>query len=120
MSDPRQSRIRATLWTDANGRYEFATVQPAHYADVNPPPPMHIHVHLEPRGLPDHWVDSYYFDGDKYLRPQDIEKARGLGPLSNIVRLTRGRGGELHATRDFRVNAALAERNRLVNGWYRS
>jgi hypothetical protein len=28
-------------------------------------------------------------------------------------------GGVIHCGRDIRLDAAIAERNRLVNGWYR-
>lgn len=75
-NNPRLARLRGTLWTDAEGRYEFDTVRPAHYANVAQPPPMHIHVHLESKGLPDHWVESFYFEGDPHLPPDDIARPR--------------------------------------------
>jgi protocatechuate 3,4-dioxygenase beta subunit len=118
VSDPRRARLRATVWTDAQGRYEFETVKPAHYANVSSQPPMHIHVHLEPPGLPDHWVESFYFEDDPKLQPSVVTRARGLGRLSNVVKLEAAASGLLQGVRDFRVDAALAERNRLVNGWY--
>jgi protocatechuate 3,4-dioxygenase beta subunit len=120
VSNPRQARLHGTLWSDAHGQYAFDTIKPAHYADVNPPPPMHIHVHLEPPGLPDHWVDSYYFEGDPQLRPEDIARARALDRFSNIVRLAPDAREALEGVRDFRIDAALAEGNQLVNGWYRN
>lgn len=120
VNSPRQARLHGTVWSDAEGRYAFSTIRPAHYADVNPPPPMHIHVHLEPPGLPNHWVDSYYFAGDPHLRPDDVARARGLEQFSNIVRLTPDKADVLQGVRDFRLDPALAERNQLVNGWYRT
>lgn len=81
---------------------------------------MHIHVHLEPLSLPDHWVDSYYFEGDPRLRPEDITRAGRLNRFSNIVHLTPGESNRLEGIRDFRIDPRLAERNRLVNGWYRN
>lgn len=119
VSDPRRARLRGTVWTDALGRYAFETVKPAHYANVASQPPMHIHVHLEPPRLPDHWVDSYYFDGDPRLQPGVVERARSLGRYSNVVVLEPGASGLLQGVRDFRIDPALAERNRLVDGWYR-
>ncbi len=119
VSDPRRARLRGTVWTDAQGRYAFETVKPAHYANVASQPPMHIHVHLEPPGLPDHWVGSYYFDGDPKLQPGVVERARGLGRFSNVVALEPGGPGLRQGVRDFRIDTALAERNRLVGGWYR-
>lgn len=120
VSNPRQARLHGALWSDARGEYAFDTISPGRYADVTPPPPMHIHVHLEPPSLPNHWVDSYYIEGDPLLSPDDIARARGLGRLSNIVRLAPGESNVLEGVRDFRVDPALAERNQLVNGWYRN
>jgi protocatechuate 3,4-dioxygenase beta subunit len=120
VNNPRQARLHGTVWSDAEGRYAFSTIRPAHYAGVNPPPPMHIHVHLEPPGLPNHWVDSYYFAGDPHLRPADLASFRGLDQFSNIVRLAPDKAGVLQGVRNFRLDPALAERNQLVNGWYRT
>ncbi|MET0621416.1 MAG: hypothetical protein ABW250_00400 [Pyrinomonadaceae bacterium] len=119
VSDPRRARLRGTVWTDARGRYAFETVQPAHYANVASQPPMHIHVHLEPPRLPDHWVESYYFDDDPKLQSGVVARARELGRFSNVVALEPGEPGVAQAVRDFRIDPALAERNRLVDGWYR-
>jgi protocatechuate 3,4-dioxygenase beta subunit len=120
VSNPRQARLHGTVWSDAKGRYAFSTIRPAHYAGMNPPPPMHIHVHLEPPGLPNHWVDSYYFAGDPHLRPADLARVRGLEQFSSIVDLAPDKSGMLQGVRDFRLDPALAERNQLVNGWYRT
>ncbi len=119
VSDSRRARLRGTVWTDARGGYAFETVKPAHYANVASQPAMHIHVHLEPPRLPDHWVDSFYFDGDPKLQSGVAERARGLGRFSNVVVLEAGASGLAQGVRDFRIDPALAERNRLVDGWYR-
>jgi hypothetical protein len=74
---------------------------------------------LAPPDLPDHWVESYYFDGDPQLRPADVARAAGLGRRSNIVRLSGDGSGTLVGTRDFRIDAEQPQRNQLVNGWYR-
>ena len=118
VSDPRRARLRGTVWTDAQGRYAFETVKPAHYANVASQPAMHIHVHLQPPGLPDHWVDSYYFDGDPKLPSGVVERARGLGRFSNVVTLGPAESGVAQGVRDFRIDPAQAGRNRLVDGWY--
>lgn len=119
-SDPRRSRLRGTVWTDARGRYAFDTVKPGHYAGVSQPPPLHIHVHLEPPQLPDHWVDSFYFEGDAQLQPGVAARARGLERFSNVVTLKPGESGVLQGVRDFRIDPEAAVRNRLADGWYRN
>lgn len=120
VSDPRRARLRGTVWSDAQGRYAFDTIKPGHYAGTSQPPPLHIHVHLEPPRLPDHWVDSFYFEGDKQLPPDDVARARGLERYANVVALKPGESGVLQGVRDFRIDPALAERNRLAEGWYRN
>ncbi|HET6851123.1 MAG TPA: hypothetical protein VFH46_02305 [Pyrinomonadaceae bacterium] len=119
VNNPRRARLNGTLWSDARGQYSVSTIKPAHYGDVDPAPPMHIHVHLQPPNLPDHWVDSFYFEGDPRLRPEDIARGRELGRFSNVVSLAPDSASVLKAVRDFRVDPALAERNQLSDGWYR-
>lgn len=116
VSDPRRARLRGTVWSDAQGRYAFDTVKPGHYAGTSQPPPLHIHVHLEPPRLPDHWVDSFYFEGDDRLHPNDIARARGLERFSNVITFKPGESGVLQGVRDFRIDPSLAERNRIVDG----
>lgn len=120
VSNPRQARLHGTVWSDSLGQYAFETIKPGHYADVSSPPPMHIHVHLEPAGLADHWVESYYFEADPKLRAEDINRVSGPGSFSNILRLTRGESGVMEGVRDFRIDPSLAERNQLEKGWYRN
>jgi protocatechuate 3,4-dioxygenase beta subunit len=119
VNNPRQARLRGTVWSNAQGEYEFSSVQPGHYADMKEPPPMHIHVHLHAPGLPDHWVDSYYFAGDPRLSERDLRRASESERFSNIIRLTPGAAEVRPGVRHFRIDPALAERNQLVNGWYR-
>jgi protocatechuate 3,4-dioxygenase beta subunit len=116
VNNPRQARIRGTVWSDAKGQYQFSTIKPAHYAEMDQPPPMHIHVHLEPPGLSNHWVDSYYFDGDPRLRGDEISRARALGRFSSILSLAVNQTGVLEGRRDFRIDPALATRNQVTNG----
>jgi protocatechuate 3,4-dioxygenase, beta subunit len=113
VNNPRQARLRGTLWSNALGQYSFHTIKPAHYGDVNSPPPMHIHVHLQPPGLPEHWVESFYFDGDPRLRIEDVNRNRELGRFSSVVSFSSSDSGVLKAVRDFRLDPVLAERNKV-------
>ena len=113
VNDPRQARLHATLWSNALGQYSFSTIKPAHYGDVNSPPPMHIHVHLQPPGIPDHWVESFYFEGDPRLRTEDVNRNRELGRFFNIVSFAPGNNGVLKGFRDFRIDPVVAERNKI-------
>jgi protocatechuate 3,4-dioxygenase beta subunit len=113
VNNPRQARLHGTLWSNASGQYSFSTIKPAHYGDVNSPPPMHIHVHLQPPGVPDHWVESFYFEGDPRLGTDDVSRSRELGRFCNIISLSSSDNGVLKGLRDFRIDPAVAERNRV-------
>lgn len=112
VNNPRQARLRGTLWSNASGQYTFQTIKPAHYGDVTSPPAMHIHVHLQPPDMPDHWVESFYFEGDPQLHVEDTKRTGDLGRFSNIITLS-GDKGVLKGVRDFRIDPALAERNKV-------
>jgi protocatechuate 3,4-dioxygenase beta subunit len=112
VNDPRQARLRGTLWSNALGQYSFHTIKPAHYGDTSSPPAIHIHVHLQPPDLPDHWVESFYFEDDPQLRIQDPNRHRDLGRFSHVVSLSNDRG-VLKGLRDFRIDPAAAQRNRV-------
>jgi protocatechuate 3,4-dioxygenase beta subunit len=114
VSNPRQARLRGTMITDAEGRYGFRTILPGHYPGTRNP--RHIHVHLEGHGAPEHWIESYLFEDDPVLGDSDARRAAAAGALMTLV---RGKDDVLRATRDIRLDLALAERNRLVEGWYR-
>ena len=113
VNNPQQARLHGTLWSNSSGRYSFSTIKPAHYGDVTSPPPIHIHVHLQAAGGPDHWVESFYFADDPNLRTEIRNRNREQGSFSNIVSLASGGNGVLKAVRDFRLDPAIAERNKV-------
>ena len=104
VNDPRQARLRGTLWSNASGQYSFNTIKPVAYGDVSSPPAIHIHVHLQPPGGPDRSVESFYFEGDPYLRVDNPNRIRELGRYSHVVSLSSGNNGVLKAVRDFRID----------------
>lgn len=113
VNNPRQARLRGTLWSNALGQYSFQTIKPAHYGDVSSPPPMHIHVHLQLPDGPEHWVESFYFAGDPRLQIADPSRNRELGRFANIVSLSASERGVLKGVRDFRIDPVVAERNKV-------
>ena len=113
VNNPRQARLRGTLWSNASGQYSFHTIKPAHYGDVSSPPPMHIHVHLQSPDGPEHWVESFYFEDDPRLRIEDPKRKSELGRFSNIISLASSGDNVLKGLRDFRIDPAVAERNKI-------
>jgi protocatechuate 3,4-dioxygenase beta subunit len=116
VSDPRRARIRGSLATDAAGRYEIRTILPGHYPGSQIE--RHIHTHLVVDGYPEHWIDSFLFEGDPYLRADELEKSKAAGRFAHVMAMKR-ESGVIVCRRDIRLDAALAERNQLVDGWYR-
>jgi protocatechuate 3,4-dioxygenase beta subunit len=113
INDPRQARLRGTLWTNAAGEYSFNTIKPAHYGDTSSPPAIHIHIHLQAPDGPEHWVESFYFQDDPRLAGEGRSQNREAGRFSNIVTLSSSDTGLLKGVRDFRIDPALAQRNRV-------
>jgi Dioxygenase len=116
VNDPRRARIRGTVVTDDGGAYRLRTIVPGNYFDR--PQAAHIHVHLAGGALPDHWVESFLFEGDPHLRSADLSLSRSRGRFGHVLSLRRGGQGPLLASRDIVLDPGVAERNRLVNGWY--
>jgi protocatechuate 3,4-dioxygenase beta subunit len=112
VNNPRQARLNGTLWSNALGQYSFKTIKPAHYGDVSSPPAMHIHVHLQAPGGPDHWVESFYFEDDPRLRT-DVTRNRELDRFANVISLASSSDGVLKGLRDFRIDPVVAERNKV-------
>lgn len=113
VNNPRQARLHGTLWSNASGQYSFSTIKPAHYGDVSSPPPMHIHVHLQQPGGPDHWVESFYFEDDPRLQTEEVSRTRELGRFANVVSLSASGNDVLKGVRDFLIDPVRAERNKV-------
>jgi protocatechuate 3,4-dioxygenase beta subunit len=114
VSDPRRARIRGSIGTSTDGQYLFRTILPGHYPQSRIP--KHIHVHVLAAGYPEHWIESFHFEGDPYLAAKDWEVT---GPFRHVMAMKRDADGVWQSRRDIRLDPALAERNRLVDGWYR-
>jgi protocatechuate 3,4-dioxygenase beta subunit len=115
-SDPRRARLRAALVTGPDGRYELRTILPGHYPGTTIE--RHIHVHLTPPGMPEHWVDSFLFQRDPHLKERDVIASVAAGAFGHVMKMEADPAGVLVGTRNFRLDPAVAERNRLMNGWY--
>lgn len=114
VSTPRRARLRGSVTTDEEGRYEFRTIRPGPYPSGDQP--AHIHAHLDVPGLPEHWIESYYFADDPLLGVEARERAADR--FSPVLELERDEDGVLRGTRDIRVDADRARENHLVDGWY--
>lgn len=64
--DDGRTFLRASLRTDANGRYSFVTIKPAPYGMSGSMRPAHIHFKVRAEGQRE-LVTQLYFAGDPYL-----------------------------------------------------
>jgi protocatechuate 3,4-dioxygenase beta subunit len=112
VSDPHHPRIHAWIAADDQGRYAFRTIWPGKYYDRDAP--RHIHVHPAAQGIPEHWIDEFLFEGDPFIKREDVAKNAGLGRLSSIVHLEKDASGVLRGVRDIVLDRALVERNRVT------
>jgi protocatechuate 3,4-dioxygenase beta subunit len=111
VSDPHHPRIHAWIAADDQGRYAFRTIWPGKYYDRDAP--RHIHVHLAAQGIPEHWIDEFLFEGDAFIKRDDVAKNAGLGRLSGIVHLEKDAFGVLRSGRDIVLDRPSVGRNRI-------
>ncbi len=98
-NSPFRPRLHGWAKTDAEGRYGFRTIKPAAYPDHSSP--AHIHVNLFGDGIPEYWVDDYWFAGDPLITPKQLATLTGRGGGKETLDLTLGADGVLRGQRDF-------------------
>lgn len=93
----RHGYLRGWVKTDAEGRYRFQTIRPAHYPGRSGP--AHIHLIVKEPDRPEYWIDDVVFEDDPAVTPRYRRERRDRGG-SGIIRLTRDEDGTWHGTRD--------------------
>ncbi len=89
-NDNTNPRLKATVRTDAEGRYQLKTIQPAPYPGGGVP--AHIHFQLSGGGFPDQRADLN-FEGDPYLSARAQERSAERGRFGSIRPLEKGSDG---------------------------
>jgi protocatechuate 3,4-dioxygenase beta subunit len=97
--------IHGWLMTGRDGRYEIHTIKPAPEI-LAADEPAHIHAQIFGNGMLEHFLPEFWFQGDRNIMASDSTKYAKLGDFSPIVKLTKGKDGILHGTRNIRVNLA--------------
>jgi protocatechuate 3,4-dioxygenase, beta subunit len=98
--DNRNPRLRGYMRTDAQGRYEYETIKPAHYP--NNRIPAHIHYVVNAEGYRER-VFEIVFTGDPYINDQIRADAAREESGFSIRPLERDKQGVWHCTQDVRL-----------------
>ena len=80
-NDNTRPRLKATLRTDADGRYELRTIKPGPYPGGGIP--AHIHYRVSGEGFSEQRFDLN-FDGDPYLSERARKRSAQLGRFGPI------------------------------------
>ena len=97
-NDPR---IKGSIKTDKDGRYEFRSIRPASYPGTNNP--QHIHAKVFGAGYAERWIPEYWFDDDPLINADMRARYANLGTFSPIVSVKRNDRGVFACVRDIKL-----------------
>lgn len=95
--DNRNPRLRGYMRTDAQGRYEYDTIKPAHYP--NNRIPAHIHYVVNADGYRER-IFEIVFTGDEFINDRIRTDAANPDSGFSIRSLERDKQSILHCTQD--------------------
>jgi protocatechuate 3,4-dioxygenase, beta subunit len=101
-SIPGMPRLKGTVVTDSEGRFEWRTIRPMPYPGGGNP--AHIHIEASGGGYPKQWVEDLQFTDDPYLTAAQKAASQRKGKFAPIVTTTRDAAGVLHATFNIRLS----------------
>lgn len=101
---PPDPRLKGSVKTDENGRYEFRTIRPASYPGTRNP--QHIHAKLYGAGHAERWIPEYWFDDDPLVTAEMRARHTGLGTFSPVMTTRRAPDGLFACVRDIRLDKA--------------
>lgn len=91
----RTPRLRGTMTTNSDGRYEYQTIRPASYPDSKIV--AHVHYAISGKGYKEQH-DELQFEGDPFL-----EGKKGNGRFSDIQPIVKDNDGIWRCTKDIRM-----------------
>ncbi|MET0647910.1 MAG: protocatechuate 3,4-dioxygenase [Pyrinomonadaceae bacterium] len=98
---PPDPRIKGSMKTDKDGRYEFRTIRPASYPGTSNP--QHIHAKVFGAGYTERTIPEYWFDDDPLITTATSARYAHLGTFSPVVSAKRGGDGVFACVRDIRL-----------------
>jgi protocatechuate 3,4-dioxygenase beta subunit len=100
VNDSRTPRLRASLRTDAEGRYEYSTIKPGSYPNTQNP--AHIHYVVNAAGYKER-IFEIVFEDDPLVNERIRANAAREGSGFSIRPLARDAQGVLRCTQDVRL-----------------
>lgn len=100
-SPPRAARIRSSLMTGPEGRYEFRTIKPGSYPRRTIP--AHIHFKASGAGYPLQYPHQLWFAGDPHLPAEEVAAQKQAGKFSYICEPERDPAGVLRCVYNIRL-----------------
>jgi len=98
---PPDPRLKGSMKTGRDGRYQFRTIRPASYPGTRNP--QHIHAKVFGAGYAERGIPEYWFDDDPLVTAEMRARYTGLGTFSPIVTVQRGGDGVFACVRDIRL-----------------
>ncbi len=99
-NDNTNPRLKATVRTGADGRYELRTIKPAPYPGGGVP--AHIHFQVSGGDFPDQRADLN-FEGDPHLSAYAARRSAERGQFGSIRPLEKGDDGVWHVVFDLKL-----------------
>ena len=99
-NDNTHPRLKGTVRTGADGRYELRTIKPAPYPGGGVP--AHIHYRISGGGYPDQRADLN-FEGDPYLSSRAAARSAERGRFGSIRPLEKDADGAWHVVFDLKL-----------------
>jgi protocatechuate 3,4-dioxygenase, beta subunit len=95
-------RLKCSLKTDSQGRYEVRTVRPGAYPGGRGP--AHIHIRVRAKGHAEALV-TLTFSGDRALTPEDYRRHGSDSLFSTIRPVVRDSAGVFRVRKDIQLGA---------------
>lgn len=99
-NDNTNPRLKATVRTGADGRYELRTIKPAPYPGGGVP--AHIHYRISGGGFPDQRADLN-FEGDPNLSARAVRRSAERGRFGSIRPLAKNTDGVWQVVFDLKL-----------------
>jgi protocatechuate 3,4-dioxygenase beta subunit len=94
-------RLKGSMTTNADGKYEFRTIKPGSYPGSRNP--SHVHAKAWGAGHPEQWIDEFRFQDDPYISDRDKQREASKGRFASIMAIQRGADGVLRCARDIKL-----------------